>query len=67
VPSEQGRRALLRALSDDAVPAVREAAGWALARAHGDEPATRRALDAARAREPDAGVRSDLERDLDDL
>jgi epoxyqueuosine reductase len=67
VPSEGGRRALLRALGGDPAPSVREAAGWALARAHGSERGTRAAIEAARAREADAGACADLERTLAEL
>ncbi len=66
VPSEGGRRALLRALTDKAAT-VREAAGWALARAHGESPAVRSALEGARGRETDPRTRADLELDLEEL
>ena len=46
-PSEAGLAALGRALAADPSPLVREAAGWALARAHGDEPGTLPALERA--------------------
>jgi hypothetical protein len=61
-PSEDGRSALLRALSSEASPLVREASFWALARAHRDEEGMRGALDAAQAREPDAGGLAGMER-----
>ena len=64
VPSERGRRALLRALRDPAAP-VREAAGWALMQGHGDEAGSREAVEAARDREADADVGRDLELDLE--
>jgi epoxyqueuosine reductase len=67
VPSEDGRRVLLQALASDPAASVREAAGWALARAHAAEPGTRPALEAARAREADRRVREDLELDLEEL
>jgi epoxyqueuosine reductase len=48
MPSELGRRALLKALSFDPAPLVRESAAWALARAHlrddGVEMALQRAV-----------------------
>jgi epoxyqueuosine reductase QueG len=67
VPSEGGRLALLQALASDPAPSVREAAGWALGRAHGSERGTRAALEAAQRRETDAGAGADLERTLAEL
>lgn len=61
VPSEEGRRALLKALSFDPSEIVREAAGWALAHAHGDEARVRDAIEGAAMREPEPAVRSRLE------
>ena len=63
-PTEQGRDALLAALSD-ASPRVREAAAWSLTRAFGDASA-RDAVGRARDRERAAAVRVDLERSLDE-
>ncbi len=59
-PSESGRRALMRALSFDPSAVVREAAGWALARAHALDSGVAEALDAAAAREPDPAARERL-------
>jgi epoxyqueuosine reductase len=58
VPSEAGRRALLRALDLDPSALVREAAAWALAKAHGDDATTKAALEKASTTEPDAEARS---------
>jgi epoxyqueuosine reductase len=58
-PSEEGRDALLGALADPA-PLVREAAFWALARAHADEPAVRAALARAEDVERDPGARAGM-------
>ena len=57
--------ALLHALSFDPEPMVRDAAAWALARAHGAEPGVRGAIEQAWAREPDPGAREQLRRTLD--
>jgi HEAT repeat protein len=61
LPSEAGRRALLRALREDASALVREAAAWALARAHATEPGVAPALEAAARREPEAWARAGIE------
>lgn len=53
VPSERGRLALTEATRGDSSPMVREAAAWALAEAHGDEPGTRAVLDATLAGLPE--------------
>lgn len=60
-PSEAGRVALLAALSFDPSALVREAAGWALARAHGRDHSARGALERAARAETDPGARSGLE------
>lgn len=65
VPSSEGQRALLRALTFDAAGVVREAAAWSLAHAYGDDPHVRRALSDARAREQDDSVRADIAASLD--
>lgn len=64
-PSEAGKRALLRALDEDASALVREAAAWGLARGHGDETPVRGRLEAARRREVDPETRIDMGRNLD--
>ena len=64
-PSDEGRRALGEALEQDPSPRVREAAGWALARGHGHDAGVVEALEAARAREPEAAARADLGRSLE--
>jgi HEAT repeat protein len=61
VPSEEGRRALLKALSFDPSEMVREAAGWALAHAHGADPTVRAGLERAAARETRDAARARLE------
>jgi epoxyqueuosine reductase len=61
-PSERGRKALLRALSFDPAAVVREAAGWALARAHGRDAGVARALEDAAGREPEDWARAELSR-----
>lgn len=58
-PVEGGRPALLRALGDPAA-LVREASGWALARAYADEPGVLEELEAASARESDPLAREGL-------
>ncbi|MDP6408825.1 MAG: tRNA epoxyqueuosine(34) reductase QueG [Planctomycetota bacterium] len=63
-PSEEGRRALLRALSFDPSPLVREASSWSLGRAHGADRGVRAALERARGREEDGGVALAIDRDL---
>jgi epoxyqueuosine reductase len=60
-PSEDGRRALLQALSFDPAPLVREAAGWALAHAHGEDGSARAALEKASRTEADPDARAQLE------
>jgi epoxyqueuosine reductase len=57
-PSDRGRDALLAAVREHSAVFVREAAAWALARAHGHEPAVRSALDAALSNEIDAEARA---------
>ena len=61
-PSEEGRQALRAALELDPSARVREAAGWALARAHGLDQGTAAALERAAAQEADPAARADLER-----
>lgn len=56
-PSDEGRRALLRALSFDPAALVREAAAWSLERAHGRDQGVRNALDRALAAETDPAAR----------
>ncbi|MEZ6018125.1 MAG: tRNA epoxyqueuosine(34) reductase QueG [Planctomycetota bacterium] len=51
VPSDEGRVALLAALSDDPAALVREAAGWALARGHANDAGARAAVERAAAAE----------------
>ncbi|HJP02596.1 MAG TPA: tRNA epoxyqueuosine(34) reductase QueG [Planctomycetota bacterium] len=63
-PSEEGRRALLRALSFDPSPLVREASSWSLARAHGADREVRPALERARSLEVDAQVARAMDLDL---
>jgi epoxyqueuosine reductase len=58
-PSDAGRDALLTALADPAA-LVREAAFWALARAHGSEPTVRAALARAEAAESDPDARAGM-------
>jgi epoxyqueuosine reductase len=64
LPSDAGRRALLRVLDDDASALVREAAAWALARGHGDDRGTLGSIERALAREPDAAARDGIRRTL---
>lgn len=59
-PSEQGRRALLRALDSDASELVRGAAAWALGRGHRVDAGVVHALEAAR-RDPSVPVREEAE------
>jgi epoxyqueuosine reductase len=59
-PSDEGRTALLEALSFDPAEVVREAAAWSLARGFGSEPAVRAAIDAAAKRESTPAVASDM-------
>jgi len=59
--SERGRDALLAAVREHSAAFVREAAAWALARAHGHEPAVRAALDAALSNEIDSEARERIE------
>jgi epoxyqueuosine reductase len=58
VPSDAGRRALLRALDHDSSPLVREAAAWSLAKAHGTDAATKAALERASTRDPVEATRA---------
>jgi len=57
-PSDAGRRSLLRALTFDPSALVREAAAWSLARAHGDDAASRAALEKASDTDPEGPTRS---------
>jgi epoxyqueuosine reductase len=59
-PSDEGRRALLRALTFDPSPMVRETAAWSLARAHASDAGTRAVLEDAAAREVDAGAQRSI-------
>ena len=59
-PSDEGRRALLHALTLDPSPMVRETAAWSLAHAHPSDAGTRDALEAASAREVDEGARRSI-------
>ena len=54
VPSDAGRRSLLRALTFDPSALVREAAAWSLSRAHGDDESARSALERAAGTDPEA-------------
>jgi epoxyqueuosine reductase len=65
LPSEEGRAALLEALSSDPDSVVREAAAWALARAHGDDAGVRAALERAVGAEPDAEASQAMRRSLE--
>jgi epoxyqueuosine reductase len=56
-PSDEGRRALLRALTFDPSAMVRETAAWSLARSHPRDAGTREALDAAATREVEPTAR----------
>lgn len=58
-PSEEGRAGLLAALEDPS-PRVREAAGWSLAWAHGQDRGVAQALERAAGREQDPAARGDL-------
>jgi epoxyqueuosine reductase len=66
-PSEEGQLALLAALTFDSSAVVREAAGWALGRGHGEEPGTVAALERALTREPDPKAHAGLLETLDRL
>jgi epoxyqueuosine reductase len=61
VPSDAGRHALLRALSFDPAPLVREAAAWSLARAHGDDSGVSGALGRAARTETEPEWKARLE------
>jgi len=65
LPSEEGRRSLLRALTFDPSEVVREAAAWALAHGHGRDAGTRAALERAAARETGDGLRREIADGLD--
>jgi epoxyqueuosine reductase len=65
-PSEEGRGALLRALSFDPSSVVREAAAWGLARGHGAERGSAEALERAAAREGDPAARAEILRSLEE-
>lgn len=58
MPSDAGQRALLRALDFDSSALVREAAAWALSKAHGADAVTKAALEKASITEPEAATRS---------
>ena len=64
-PSERGARALLRALTFDPAALVREAAAWALARAHAHEPGVRAAVETAARSEPDAAAQAAMRGSLE--
>lgn len=58
LPSDDGRRSLLRALTFDPSALVREAAAWSLARAHGDDAVSKAALEKALHTDPEVATRS---------
>jgi epoxyqueuosine reductase len=62
LPSEGGRRALLKALSFDPAPLVREAAAWSLSQGYSTDAGVRSALERAARSETDGICRSELER-----
>ena len=62
-PREGSREALLRALEQHSSPMAREAAAWALAKAHGPEERVTDALDRAHAREEADEWRELIDRD----
>jgi epoxyqueuosine reductase len=62
LPSDEGRRALLEALTFDPSALVREASAWALARAHGGDGTAKDALERAGEREPEAWAQSAIRR-----
>ena len=64
-PSEEGRRALLRALSFDPSAVVRESAAWALARAHPEDAGVRPSIERQAGRESDPAARADMRSSLD--
>jgi len=64
-PSDDGQRALLRALTFDPSPLVRGAAAWSLGRGHAGDAGTREALDRARRGDPGESVRQEAVRALD--
>jgi len=59
---DEAQEVLMRALSFDPDALVREAAGLSLARAFGDEPATRRALEDSSSSDVDPRVQGELQR-----
>lgn len=63
-PQEEGQRALLRALNEDASERVRGAAAWALAQGYASDDGTAPALERAR-RDPDPQVSQEATRALD--
>ncbi len=65
-PSDEGRAGLLGALEDHPHGPVRAAAGWSLARAHGEDEGVRAALQRAAQRETDPAVAQDLRVSLDE-
>jgi epoxyqueuosine reductase len=65
LPSDQGRRALLHALTFDPAAIVRESAAWSLLHAHGDEPTVRGEVERAAARESDDASRAGIARSLE--
>lgn len=58
LPSDAGRRALLRALELDPSPLVREAAAWSLSKAHGSDSGTKAAIEKSSITEPEATTRT---------
>ena len=63
-PSDRGRRALLKALSFDPAPLVREAASWALSKAHAADEGVVSALERAAGAESDSACRAAMQRSL---
>jgi len=57
LPSDAGRRSLLRALTFDPSALVREASAWALSRGHGEDESSRAALEKASLSDPDPANR----------
>lgn len=64
-PTDAGRRALLHALGFDPAALVREAAAWALARAHLSDQGVAEALDRAVRREPGGRAPDELRASID--
>jgi epoxyqueuosine reductase len=65
LPSEEGRRALLQALSFDPSSIVRESAAWALGRAHAQDTGVRAAIGKQLAVEADSPARDGMRKSLD--